>query len=466
MERFLFGAFLAILFWAPLPLGSNRIWSLSLLEMLISLVFMLWLFSMSDREQRNAAGTHILSRNRPIIFLFWLIPLWSALQAIPLPPVLNPGGSGWTPLTVDISSTIYQTQESIAYAMFFTMALGMLNSPERVRRTAELLVITGVLQATYSVLVTLGGKSFDLLGIVYRPDQQAESASGTFVNRNHLAGYLEMCIAIGVGLLLTHMLENKDPFQGWRAIVRRLLINLMSGKARIRIFLGLMVVALVLSHSRMGNSAFFSSLGLSALIGLIMYRRHRQSRGLILLFASLIVIDMLILGAWFGLDQLASRLEGTVVSREERVYVYESGLNMLKDAPIVGIGAGAFNSLIDQYKTNEIFFDFRHAHNDFLQIAIEYGIIGLILFGLIVIHCFRMALVAQRARHTAVLKGAAFAAMMGIISLMIHSSVDFNLQIPANALLFTLLCALACVANSMDHQKHRSHHPTSSGAST
>ena len=51
-----------------------------------------------------------------------------------------------------------------------------------------------------------------------------------------------------------------------------------------------------------------------------------------------------------------------------------------------------------------------------------------------------------------------FAAMMGIMSIMIHSSGDFNLQIPANALLFTLLCAIACVARSMEQQEHRSKH--------
>jgi 4-amino-4-deoxy-L-arabinose transferase-like glycosyltransferase len=48
-----------------------------------------------------------------------------------------------------------------------------------------------------------------------------------------------------------------------------------------------------------------------------------------------------------------------------------------------------------------------------------------------------------------------FAAMMGIMSIMIHSSTDFNLHIPANALLFTLLCAFACIAHSMEHQEHQ-----------
>ena len=194
-------------------------------------------------------------------------------------------------------------------------------------------------RASLTEMVTLGGKNYDLFGILYRP-QQSGSASGTFANRNHLAGYLEMCLAIGVGLLLTHMIQNNDPYTGWRAMLRRFLSTLMSGKARLRIFLALMVVALVLTHSRMGNSAFFASLGISAVIGLFLYSRHKRSTAMVILFGSLIAIDSLILGAWFGLDKLAARLEQTTMEREERTYVFTAALDLLKEAPVTGIGAG------------------------------------------------------------------------------------------------------------------------------
>lgn len=460
MERALFIAFLGILVWAPLPLASNRFWSRSLLEVLIGLLFLGWLATRA-LSGRDVPPQRILQRNKGIILLFWMIPAWTFFQLVPLPPFLWGASTDnvWLPISLDTGATFYQGMESIAYAMFFTLALALLHTPERLQRTLEVLVLTGVLQAAYGVMVTLGGKEFDLFGIIFRP-QQAHSASGTFANRNHLAGYLEMCLALGVGLLLTHLLQSKDPYTGWKAILRRFLATLMSGKARLRVFLALMVVALVLTHSRMGNSAFFASLGIAALIGLVLYRKHKRNSSLIILFGSLILIDSFILGAWFGLDKLASRLEQTDITREERAYVFPDALEILKDHPVSGIGGGAFGTIFEQYKSDKVFYDYQHAHNDFLQIAIEYGLVGLLLFGLIVVIAFRAAIRAQLLRHTPILKGAAFAAMMAIISLMIHSAVDFNLQIPANALLFTLICAVACITNDMEqqhHHRHRSH---------
>lgn len=480
MERALYVGLLGLLVWAPLPLASNRFWSMSLLQAWIAVLFVLWLALRVRQSLNNSAPPPtIANRNRDMIVLFWLIPLWSLIQLIALPPSWRealgalpyPDTADWHPLSIDAGATWFQTMESVAYAMFFTLALSLINSPARLQRTCELLVICGVLQASYGVLVTLGGKNYDLFGILYRP-QQSGSASGTFANRNHLAGYLEMCLAIGVGLLLTHMIQNNDPYTGWRAMLRRFLTTLMSGKARLRIFLALMVVALVLTHSRMGNSAFFASLGISAVIGLFIYARHKRSTAMVILFGSLIAIDSLILGAWFGLDKLAARLEQTTLEREERTYVFTAALDLLKEAPVTGIGAGAFEGAFEAFKSGKIFFDYEYTHNDYLQIAIEYGVIGSLLFGLIVIHAFRLAIVAQRSRHTAILKGAGFAAMMGIISLMIHSWVDFNLQIPANALMFTLLCAFACIATGMELQvkaepgQHRSRHRRHSSTHT
>jgi O-antigen ligase len=89
-----------------------------------------------------------------------------------------------------------------------------------------------------------------------------------------------------------------------------------------------------------------------------------------------------------------------------------------------------------------------------LQLWIEYGLIGLSLFGLIVIFSFLKAVKAQQQRHTAIFKGMGFASMMAIISLMIHATTEFNFHIPANALLFTLICALACISAEMEHQEH------------
>lgn len=459
MERFIFIFFCAILVWSPLPLGSNRDWSLSLLAVMTSVLFCFWLFHLRTVSQLPQAISH----NKAIIFIFFLIPLWSLVQLIPLPAnvvqFISPHSGNyyhtqeWHTISINKEATLYSIQRSVSYALFFVLTLGIVNTPKRLENVAQVIVICGVIQASYGVLVVTGGKSFDFLQIT-KVSGQASFATGTFANRNHFAGYLEMSLAIGVGLLIAHIIQNNNPYAGLRAFFRNFIFTLLSGKARLRVFLALLVVALVLSRSRMGNTAFFVSLGVSGLIGLWLYRKNSNAKSLFVLFSSLIAIDMFILGSWFGLDKLVARLEGTTMEREERPFAFESSLHTLQDFWLTGSGAGNYYSIFPIYRSNEISGFYNFAHNDFLQISIEYGLIGFVLFAGIVIYSFTRAIQAQMQRRTAILKGAGFAAMMGIMSLTIHSSTDFNLYIPANALLFTLLCAFACCAYAMEHQEH------------
>lgn len=464
MDRFIFAFFCLILAWSPLPLGSNRTWSVSLLEMMIATLFCLWLFSIRDHDQISPA----LRKNKTIIALFLLIPLWTVLQLIPLPPnflhFISPNtsyyyqDSAWHAISLDRESTLYSLQRSFAYALFFVLTLAILNTPQRLETIAQLVVISGVVQASYGVIVATGGKSFDFLHIVDL-SHHAGSATGTFVNSNHLAGYLEMSIAFGIGLLITLIIQSQNNYAGLRARFRDFIFTLLSGKARLRVFLALMVVAMVLSHSRMGNFAFFASMGISGAIGLWIYRKNVEATSLFVLFSSLIVIDIFILGAWFGLDKLAERLQETDVIRDERLIVYMRALETLRDFWLTGSGSGSYATVFPRYRSDQLYGFFDFAHNDYLQISIEYGLIGFALFAAIVIYSFKRAIQAQMYRRTPMLKSAGFAAMMGIMSLMIHSTTDFNLYIPANALLFILLCAFACIAHTMEHQQHTRHKP-------
>ncbi len=461
MERFIFIFFCSILAWSPLPVGSNRIWSSSLLETMIAILFCLWLFSIRANGQASRALTH----NKAIITLFFLIPIWSCVQLVPLPPdllqLISPHSTHfytnneWHSISLDREATLYSMQKSIAYALFFVLTLAIVNTPTRLENVAQLVVINGVIQASYGVLVVTGGPSFDFLHIMDISRQHPGSATGTFINRNHLAGYLEMCLAMGVGLLIAHIIQSHNNYAGFRAQFRDFIFTLLSGKARLRVFLALMVVALVLTHSRTGNSAFFASMGISGLIGLWIYRKSPKAKSLLVLFASLIIIDMFILGAWFGLDKLAARLESTEIEADTRLFADQLGLQTLHDFWFAGSGSGSYYNVFTGYRSNQLYAFYDFAHNDYLQLGIEHGLIGFIFFAAIVLYCFTRAIQAQMQRRTAILKSAGFAAMMGILSLMIHSSTDFNLHIPANALLFTLLCAFACNAYSMEQQQHQ-----------
>ena len=119
---------------------------------------------------------------------------------------------------------------------------------------------------------------------------------------------------------------------------------------------------------------------------------------------------------------------------------------MWKDYPVFGSGLGSFPVVIPRYSGDGTAVAYTHAHNDYLEFGAEAGAIGLSLLGLMVLLSFAAALRAQYLRRDPLMRGLSFAAMMGILALMIHSAVDFNLQIPANALAFMLLLALAWIS--------------------
>ena len=193
MHRFIFIFLCIIIFWSPIPLGSHRIWSAALLELLIASLAVLWLLSPSKESLLNKS----LNQNKMIIGLFWLIPLWSALQLVPLPPavtaLLSPHSVSyfpadtWHSLSLDSGATLYKLQKSIAYALFFTLALAIINTPEKLNLIAQVVVISGVLQAAYGVLVVLGGLEFDFLHIRDIAHPHLSSATGTFISRNNFA---------------------------------------------------------------------------------------------------------------------------------------------------------------------------------------------------------------------------------------------------------------------------------------
>jgi O-antigen ligase len=92
---------------------------------------------------------------------------------------------------------------------------------------------------------------------------------------------------------------------------------------------------------------------------------------------------------------------------------------------------------------------FEYAHDDYTQLVAENGVIGFLLLGAIVVVSLIAALRAQWRRRDPLMRGMAFASIMGVTAILIHSSVDFNLQIPANAMMFVVLLALAWISQHL-----------------
>ncbi|MCW5593284.1 MAG: O-antigen ligase family protein, partial [Burkholderiales bacterium] len=327
----------------------------------------------------------------------------------------------------------------------FFLFLAVVNNRERVATAAKVLVYAAVLHAVYGVLLHLSNVTH-----FYFQTEIAHggSASGFYANRNHFAGMLYMMLAIGIGLLISG-LSGHTP-RSWKEFFRVTIEWILSPKMFLRLSLCILVIALTTTHSRMGNTAFFSSLLIAGAIGIAMSRY--ATRNTVLLLSSLVVLDLLIVGSWFGVEKLAQRLEETTIEDvQERETPAMHTLPLIADYPVFGSGAGTFYVTFPAYRPEKVANFYDYTHNDYIQFTAETGVVGLGLMGLVVVLSLGAALRAQWIRHDPLMRGMSFASIMGVSAILIHSWVDFNLQIPANAVYFMVLLALGWISLYLDH---------------
>ncbi len=146
-------------------------------------------------------------------------------------------------------------------------------------------------------------------------------------------------------------------------------------------------------------------------------------------------------------------MERTTVQTESRSDVNPQTLDAIPDFALSGSGAGSFYTTLPQYHDGSWRGYFDLAHNDFLQFPLEFGIPAYLILIFTVLFSVWTAIQAIRLRRSKLMIGMGFSAFMGILAIMIHSSVDFNLQIPANAAYFVVLMALGLLARHMPSRR-------------
>ena len=155
------------------------------------------------------------------------------------------------------------------------------------------------------------------------------------------------------------------------------------------------------------------------------------------------------MGAFFGLDKLQDRFEELNLAEDSRLYQSEITTEMLKVHLLTGVGAGAYYIAAPPYRDERISVFYDHAHNDLLQLPVELGVPGSLFLLVCIGYSFFFALRVQLVRRNVFMKSMGFASTMGLTSLLIHSSADFNLQLVSNAGTFMLFLAIPFLAMSL-----------------
>lgn len=436
--------FLALIFWVPIPLGSNRPWAWALIEIVAFSLLALHLF-LAVKNNENIWKR--LAAYKPLLITFLIVQCWLLIQTIPLPDSLlyslSPHLSeiysffpdGFHTLSLDPSETKVSLFKGLSYLSLMVLSILFITTEHRLKQLLLVMIFSGTFQAVYGSLQAMSGDSLSWIVEV----KNTTTATGGFIYKNHFANFLLLSLSIGIGYLVASL--SSDKYASNRQKLRNIVSALIQGKAVIRIALAIMVIGLVMSRSRMGNAAFFTAMSITGIFAFF-YFKHR-SKGLTFLLISLFVIDTFILGTWFGLDKVKNRIQQTNFTQETRDEVNVYGLELIKKFPLTGTGAGSFYTVFPMVQGNDIPLFYDHAHNDYLQFAIEFGLPATLLLGFIVLWSLWQTVYTMRHRRNNLMKGTAFGCMMAIIGMLIHISVDFNLQAPANAVYFVLILTLA-----------------------
>ncbi len=454
-EKFLFGFLLFTLFWLPLSLGANRPWAWSLMQM--SVFFLGGILLLTHKSLLSKLYTQY-----KLLVIVWLVFLtWQLINIVPLPfslvETLRPErvsfllneniqgmksiSSQWLPLSFDVGQSDVIFFKTLAYCFLFFITLTLVNTGKRLRYILIVISAAGVFQAIYGSLEVLSGLQYSLVFKL----PVSHIATGSFVYKNHYANFLLLCLSAAIGYMIASLRvrSGSSPRERLRRIVRFWLSN----KVLFRIGIIIMVIALVMSRSRMGNSAFFIAMTITATLGLIYFKPRQKSY--VALFISMLVIDILIVSSLFGLKQVQQRLEQTNLTQESRDEVVTDALPLLSQYGVIGTGGGTFYTVYPQVQSESIQHFYDHAHNEYLQFAIEFGIVGAAIIAMLVLLCAKRALSAMRHRRHPLPRGTAFATVMAVIGMALHSTVDFPLQAPANTAIFIILLALGALSRDI-----------------
>ena len=421
--------------------GTVHYWSLALFELGACGIVILWAV---DAWRSRTLRVSRSSLQLPLIGLMLL----GLVQLLPLGSNSAAGGAlSATPvssLSIDPYSTRLALVQILALFIYFAAALAFIDSPKRLRLIVRTVTIFGFLLALLGLI-----QSFTSPDKIYWLKELPQSIPfGPFYNRHHFAGYMELALALPLGLLLSGAIEaDKRPLYIFAAV--------------------LMGIALITTGSRGGMIAL-----LAEAVFLVVFsnlRRDEETKPAeektgrarsALMRAGLVLALLLALfggAVLFGGEAALSRLVGTVNSDDPttgRAHFWSVTLDIIKAHPVTGSGLGSYGLAYTEFDSRNGLFRLEQAHNDYLQVVADAGIVGagLALFFIIVL--FRMGF-ARRETEDPFRRGVATGALAGCFAVLVHSFFDFTLHTTANALLFLMLATFATLNGRVEQASTR-----------
>ncbi|MBI1763562.1 MAG: O-antigen ligase family protein [Acidobacteria bacterium] len=426
---------------APLAYGTVEPWSLAVFE-LNALLLGVLLAARLTFEPSVAWPNWRLAA--PLLALLLL----AAIQLLPLRAATSANDvfqatQDWRTLSLDAQATRESAVKLLALLCYFGVALHLLRDAGRRRKLLITLSALGGSLALFAIVqkLTWNGKFYWL-----RPASPYVAPFGPYANYNHFAGLMELLWPLPFAYALFARVEAGQRTLWLFAVV-------------------LMAAALLFSLSRGGMLAFVVQL--AALLWLARRWQRDERRRLLSAPAmiGLIVLLIAVMALWIGADRLLWRFQSLGQGAQEysvvtRLEYWRAAGRMFLDHPIAGVGLGAFPAVYPRYGHSSAKLErLEQTHNDYLQLLTDAGALGGLLLLWFVVALLRqmrrqwLELVYLRSQERALWAGGCIA----LLGIAVHSFLDFNLQIAANALVCLLIVALVNVptVNEALPQRHR-----------
>ena len=398
-----YGVFILLMF-GPLAFGAVEPWSIFVLEAGAALLLMLWIVRQARSGELSVVGN--------ALFLPMLV--FAALIVVQL-------ATGRTAYRYETASSglLY-----CAYGILCFLVIQVLRRTANIQAVTWMFTVYGFALASFALLQGLSSTS-KLYWV--RTPRFGGWIYGPYVNHNHYAGLMEMLAPVPLIFALTR--GARGPRKAIAAVIA--------------VF---MASTIFLSGSRGGMLALIVQ---GAMLAVLLLRRQKGRKGTIAVAAFMLIGVGLL--AWLGGSELSERLASihsetrTELSGGTRIDIDRDALKMAERKPLLGWGLGVFPDVYPQFRSFHTNFFINEAHNDYLQLLVEMGGLGfatmLWFLGTLYIHAIK-----KLGNWPEDINGATvLAAMLGVTGILVHSFVDFNLQVPANAALFYVLCVVAAM---------------------
>jgi len=446
---------LGVIVWSPLPAASVYEWSILVIEIAV-LVMMAAYILMKERPQNNELLSLSLKWPR---YLFVGLFIFIFIQIIPLPnfivKIFSPNIHSFQnifssdfskikfmSLSLIPSHTLREGLELLSYFLLGFLIVKNVTRRQQIMRIFYVLVSMGIFEAFYGMF-ELYNKNPRIL--FYEKRFYLDTVTGTFVNRNHLSGYLEMIIPLAIGLIIARIDLFSLAGLKWREKLLRFSRKGFSTNLILSGGIILMSLAIIFSRSRSGVFLLIFAFILFFELTVLYFGRVRHQQKGVKNFLKVSFLIIILISLYVGIDATIERFALDKLLHEGRPVLWSNVTSIVGDFPLFGTGLGTFASVYPAYEESRMPGHLSHAHSDFLEYLSELGAVGMIfLFGGIAFMVVSSFLIWRVRKHPQV-KGLALGGIVAIVVILIHSIADFNLHIPANMVLFTVVLSLTAV---------------------